>query len=542
MTLLSHRDYDPLLLRVAAPPARAVPCALHGACDPARRRGARPAQPVRRHAPGRRERVPPRAAPLQPARARAAPDPVVPRPARARDAVAVRRRVLLGRLDRDRARAAVQHRVRAAGGCLGDGKPDASEKCSAPTRRPCSRRRSRRRSSRRPPRRSACSCSSGCCATSSTTCATASSTARSSASASRGSRRRSTSRRAMRRPAWRRGECSSAGAMRCSGSADTRSSPRSSAPRSGSPCRRAAAGCGSSRRSAAWRSPSLAHALNNALPLFFAIAAAAAGEPPPRTTPTAPSLGFFQAFLYGSLFELTVFLPFVTILALALWRSGVWERRVIRDELAAEIGRTVSAREYQEIAGDRMFRTRRIDPRPSARIGGARQRAARTRVPQAPRPGRGPGSGERPLGRPVARADPAVDGRGLRSRVRYRHDPAIVARVTTVELIVGNRASTPGGDLAVAPPEPLWVKIVRGEIPVPQQVKQQAGSGGTREAVGGYAGDLAATARWGSSRAEARTSGVPIAYQPSRMPIRGYLPMPTNAHPWQLQVIRANLC
>jgi RsiW-degrading membrane proteinase PrsW (M82 family) len=106
----------------------------------------------------------------------------------------------------------------------------------------------------------------------------------------------------------------------------------------------------------------LAHALNNALPLFFALAAAAAGEPPPQDDPTAPALGFLQAFLFGSAVELTVFLPFVAILAIALWRSGVWERRVIREELAEEVGRTVSAREYGEIAGDRMFRTRRIDP------------------------------------------------------------------------------------------------------------------------------------------------------------------------------------
>ena len=106
-----------------------------------------------------------------------------------------------------------------------------------------------------------------------------------------------------------------------------------------------------------------AHALNNALPLFFAIAAAAAGEPPPVDDSAEPSLGFFQAFLYGSLFELTIFLPFVIILAFALWRSGVWERRVIREELAAEVGRTVSPQEYDEIAADRMFRTRRIDPR-----------------------------------------------------------------------------------------------------------------------------------------------------------------------------------
>jgi len=110
-----------------------------------------------------------------------------------------------------------------------------------------------------------------------------------------------------------------------------------------------------------------AHAVNNALPLLFALAAAAAGEPPPQDDPNAPGLGFFQAFLYGSLFELTIFLPFVAILAVALWRSGVWERRVIREELAHEVGRTVSRDEYGEIVGDRMLRTRRIDPvRPRA--------------------------------------------------------------------------------------------------------------------------------------------------------------------------------
>jgi RsiW-degrading membrane proteinase PrsW (M82 family) len=111
----------------------------------------------------------------------------------------------------------------------------------------------------------------------------------------------------------------------------------------------------------------IAHAFNNGLPLFFALVAAAAGEPPPQDDPNEPGLGFVAAFLYGSAFELTIFLPFVALLAIALWRSGVWERRVIREELAEEIGRTVSPAEHDEIAGDRMLRTRRIDPaRPRA--------------------------------------------------------------------------------------------------------------------------------------------------------------------------------
>jgi len=113
-----------------------------------------------------------------------------------------------------------------------------------------------------------------------------------------------------------------------------------------------------------------AHMLNNALPLIATLVGAAEGEPAPAHEPP-PDVGFLEGFVTGSLLELTIFLPFVAILAVALWRSGVWERRVIREELADEIGRAVSPSEYAEIVGDRMFRTRRIDrvhPRASAAL------------------------------------------------------------------------------------------------------------------------------------------------------------------------------
>jgi hypothetical protein len=74
-----------------------------------------------------------------------------------------------------------------------------------------------------------------------------------------------------------------------------------------------------------------------------------------------------------------VFLPFVIIMAVALWRSGVWERKVIREELADEIGRAIDPDEYRQIAGDRMFRTRRIDrlhPRASAALVNAQHELA----------------------------------------------------------------------------------------------------------------------------------------------------------------------
>ncbi len=121
-----------------------------------------------------------------------------------------------------------------------------------------------------------------------------------------------------------------------------------------------------------------AHMLNNALPLIGALAGAAAGEEPPGKK-ALPDLGFLDAFAIGSLLQLTIFVPFLLIVALALWRSGVWERRVIREELAEEVGRAVSAQEYRAIVGDRMLRTRRIDsmhPRASAALVNAQHELA----------------------------------------------------------------------------------------------------------------------------------------------------------------------
>jgi protease PrsW len=108
-----------------------------------------------------------------------------------------------------------------------------------------------------------------------------------------------------------------------------------------------------------------AHMLNNALPLFAALAAAAQGQPsghePMSEGEPLSSMGFFAAFVTGSAIQLTIFVPFFLIVAIALWRSGVWERRVIREELASEVGRSVTPGEYQAILADRILRTRRID-------------------------------------------------------------------------------------------------------------------------------------------------------------------------------------
>ena len=117
-----------------------------------------------------------------------------------------------------------------------------------------------------------------------------------------------------------------------------------------------------------------AHMINNALPLFAALTGSGREEAGPY-----PELGFSEAFLVGSLTQLVIFVPFLMLLLIVLWRSGDWERRVIREELASEVGRTISREEYRAILQDRMLRTRRIDrihPKESAALVNAQHELA----------------------------------------------------------------------------------------------------------------------------------------------------------------------
>ena len=104
-----------------------------------------------------------------------------------------------------------------------------------------------------------------------------------------------------------------------------------------------------------------AHALNNVLPLLFALVQGADGKPPPQHAKPPPAVGFVEAWLSASVLDLIVFLPFVALLAFLLYRSGRWERDVIRAELATEAPDCVTADEQRQIEGDGVFRTRRVD-------------------------------------------------------------------------------------------------------------------------------------------------------------------------------------
>jgi protease PrsW len=114
----------------------------------------------------------------------------------------------------------------------------------------------------------------------------------------------------------------------------------------------------------------LGHAWNNSLPLFMALAAAQAGEAAPTEVLAPPTHTLWDAMFTASLTNLVVFLPFALLLVFILYRSGKAERRVIVEELADEVGRSVTAEELAVIAADRTCQTRRIDPR-HARVSAA---------------------------------------------------------------------------------------------------------------------------------------------------------------------------
>ena len=124
------------------------------------------------------------------------------------------------------------------------------------------------------------------------------------------------------------------------------------------------------RRWLAWLGPPigyalavLAHAWYNSLPLILALRAVHGGETLPTEVTPPPDMNLLQAMASASLSNLLVFLPFALLTVWIIRRSGHAERRVIREELADEVGRSITVDEYEAVLADRIYRTRRIDAR-----------------------------------------------------------------------------------------------------------------------------------------------------------------------------------
>ena len=92
----------------------------------------------------------------------------------------------------------------------------------------------------------------------------------------------------------------------------------------------------------------LAHTFNNGLGLIITILLRESGEELPELGPP-PQMPFLEAWVVASLQNLLLFLPFVLIVLVALRASGKWERRVIEEQLASEVGGAVTPEEFAEI-------------------------------------------------------------------------------------------------------------------------------------------------------------------------------------------------
>ena len=103
-----------------------------------------------------------------------------------------------------------------------------------------------------------------------------------------------------------------------------------------------------------------------------------AGEEMPPSGPP-PQIPFLDAWITASVQNLLLFLPFLCLILVALRLSGKWERRVIAEQLANEVGGAVTPEEYAAIQRDGIFRTRRIksvDRRRSAALVNAQHELA----------------------------------------------------------------------------------------------------------------------------------------------------------------------
>lgn len=100
-----------------------------------------------------------------------------------------------------------------------------------------------------------------------------------------------------------------------------------------------------------------AHMIHNALPLLFSLGAQ---QPPTDGVTCQADFPLLQAFLQFSLIDLILFAPVLVLIGLGVWRSGIWERRIIREELRTEAPEIVTPEELDRIDRDHILRTRRI--------------------------------------------------------------------------------------------------------------------------------------------------------------------------------------
>jgi hypothetical protein len=69
---------------------------------------------------------------------------------------------------------------------------------------------------------------------------------------------------------------------------------------------------------------------------------------------------FLNQWAWASVIRLVSLSPFFLIVGVMLWQSGVWERTVIREQLADESEPVITPEKYAGVKRDRRFQSRRI--------------------------------------------------------------------------------------------------------------------------------------------------------------------------------------
>ncbi|XWK89347.1 MAG: PrsW family intramembrane metalloprotease [Phormidium sp.] len=121
-----------------------------------------------------------------------------------------------------------------------------------------------------------------------------------------------------------------------------------------------------------------AHFFNNMIGLTIALViyfqtGKSVSDAPATVTPAVVA-PFLNQWVQQSAIKLVMFFPFFLIVGVMLWQSGIWERNVIREQLADEQKPVITPEEYEAVKGDRIFKTRRI-PRYNRRTSAAIVRA-----------------------------------------------------------------------------------------------------------------------------------------------------------------------
>jgi hypothetical protein len=106
----------------------------------------------------------------------------------------------------------------------------------------------------------------------------------------------------------------------------------------------------------------LVGSLMGLLTIFLAVSVAGKGLSVPFSPGPALLLHptFWVLLISGSYISFFWSFPFVALAGLMLWRSGEWERAVIREELSEETEPVITPAEFEGVLADRMFNTRRI--------------------------------------------------------------------------------------------------------------------------------------------------------------------------------------